>query len=344
MERRATERILSMVAVEPAIVILLAALGSWVFYRYFLRDLSTDRHRLYREMFYDLLTFLVGAMVIFATHEIFKVAEGQWGVLERVLPYSGFVNVVLAAIIMVKILRIATYNFLFFNSKKAGVPQLLVNIISLLLSLVVLSLILTEIFEVKITSVLATSAVLSVVLGLAMQDTLGNLFAAISLQIDKPFSIGDWIELRGGNERISGQVAEISWRATVLLAITDEPITIPNRSLAQWQILNFNAQARPFIRSLAFRFPFESDIELARTTLLEAARSDNAILRDPEPMAMLSEITESWILVKLVYALNNYGQQYTVADRVQTKALQLFNARGIRLATARLNIEPQKPV
>ncbi len=344
MESRASERILSMVGFEPAIVILMAALGSWVFYRFFLRDLSAERHRLYREMFYDLLTFLVGGGVIFAAHEVFKLIEDHWGVVERILPYSGFVNVILAGIIMVKILQIATYNFLFFNSRKAGVPQLLVNIISLLLSLVVMSLILTEIFEVKITSVLATSAVLSVVLGLAMQDTLGNLFAAISLQIDKPFSIGDWIELRNGSERISGQVTEISWRATVLLAITDEPITIPNRNLAQWQILNFNAQERPFIRSLAFRFPFEGDLELARAALLEAARSDSAVLRDPEPMAMVSEITESWVLVKLIYALNNYGQQYTVADRVQTKALQLFNARGIRLATSRLDLEPRKSV
>jgi len=344
MEDRAGERILSMVGIEPAIVILLAALGSWLFYRFFLRDLSAERHRLCGELFYDLLTFIIGGLIIFAAHEIFKLAGDYLGILERVLPYSGFVNVVLAGIIMVKILRIATYNFLFFNSKKAGVPQLLVNIISLLLSLIVLSLILTEIFEVKITSVLATSAVLSVVLGLAMQDTLGNLFAAISLQIDKPFSIGDWIELKSGAERISGQVAEISWRATVLLAITDEPITIPNRNLAQWQILNFNAQQRPFIRSLVFRFPFECDIELARATLLEAAGGDSAILKTPEPMAMVSEITESWILVKLIYALNNYGQQYSVADRVLTKALLLFNARGIRLASTRLNIEPQNPV
>lgn len=334
MESRASERILSVVTYEPAIVIVMAALGSWVFYRFLLRDLSSERHRLYRGLFYDLISYLTGGAVIFAIHQILKLVEDQWGVVERLLPYSGFVNITLAAVIVVKILRVAAYNFLFFNSRKAGVPQLLVNIFSLLVALVLMGFILTEIFEVKIASLMATSAVLSVVLGLALQDTLGNLFAGISLQFDKPFSIGDWIELKSGSERVAGMVAEISWRATVLIAITDESITIPNRTLAQWQILNF--ATRPFVRSVLFRLPFGTDLEEARALLVQAAREDRGVLKEPGPVSLVSETTESWITMKLVYSVERYDQQYSIADRIQTRALELLGARGVALASPRL--------
>jgi len=332
-----------MVGVEPAIVIVLAAAASWAFYRFFLKDLSQERHRLFRALFYNLLTYLIAGVVIFASHMLLEQADPSMGLVSRVLPYSAFINIALAAVIVVKILRIAAYNFLFFNSRKAGVPQLLVNIFTLLLSLFAMGLILTEIFEVKIASVMATSAVLSVVLGLALQDTLGNLFAAISLQIDKPFSLGDWIELRNGSERIAGLVSEISWRATVLTAITDETLTIPNRMLAQWQILNFSGRERPFARSLVFRFHFGTDVEKARKTLFQALVGEAAVLKYPEPLCMISETTESWIAMKLVYFIEQYGSQYAIADRIYTRALALLEENNLPLASQRIVIDRHHP-
>jgi small-conductance mechanosensitive channel len=133
-------------------------------------------------------------------------------------------------------------EYFFFYSKKAGVPLLLVNIASLILFLIICAWAMTYFFDVKVTSVLATSAVLTIVLGLAMQETLGNLFAAISLQIDKPFAMDDWIELHHNGEIIAGQVKELSWRATLLQSMTDEMITIPNRTISQWQIINFSGK------------------------------------------------------------------------------------------------------
>jgi small-conductance mechanosensitive channel len=339
VERRMSDRIVNAVGLEPAIVILILAVLSWIFYRFFLRDLSKDRHNLYRALFYNLLTYFIGGLVIFCSHLALEASVGELPIIARVLPYSGFVNIVLAAVIFIKILRIGAYNVLFFNSKKAGVPRLLVNIFSLILSLIVFGLILTEIFEVNISSVMATSAVLSVILGFALQDTLGNLFAAISLQIDKPFSLGDWIELRNGNDRVSGLVSEVSWRATVLTAITDEAITIPNRQLAQWQILNFSDRGRPFIRSQVFRISFDADLNQVRALLLESVRGDAQVLTDPRPLVLISETTESWVAIKLVYYINNYGDQFLIADRVLERALSYLKKNKIALASGRLLVE-----
>ena len=113
-----------------------------------------------------------------------------------------------------------------------------------------------EIFNIRLTPILATSAIFSLVLGLALQDTLGNLFAGVALQFDKPYEIGDWIEIQSSGQKWIGQVYEISWRATVLIASTEESITVPNRIVAQAQIANYSTKYRPITRSQLFRLPF----------------------------------------------------------------------------------------
>ena len=71
---------------------------------------------------------------------------------------------------------------------------------------------------------LTTSAVGAVVVGFALQDTLGNLFAGLAIQIEKPFRVGQWMQI-GGRE---GQVQEITWRATKLRTKDGEFLIVPN--------------------------------------------------------------------------------------------------------------------
>ena len=89
---------------------------------------------------------------------------------------------------------------------RAGVPVLLVNLFSLLLSAVIGFWMMTGIFEFNLAPLLATSAVFSIVLGLALQDTLGNLFAGVALQLDKPYEMGAAIEVTTSSQKWVGQV------------------------------------------------------------------------------------------------------------------------------------------
>ena len=72
-----------------------------------------------------------------------------------------------------------------------------------------------------------------------MQDTLGNLFAGVALQFDKPYEIGDWIEIHNSGQKWVGQIYEITWRATLLIGFVEEFITVPNRVMGQSEISNF---------------------------------------------------------------------------------------------------------
>ena len=83
---------------------------------------------------------------------------------------------------------------------------------------------------------LTTSAVGAVVVGFALQDTLGNLFAGLAIQIEKPFRVGHWIQV-GDRE---GQVQEITWRATKLRTKAGEFLIVPNSVISKEPVLNYS--------------------------------------------------------------------------------------------------------
>lgn len=326
-------RILEIVHLEPALVLIALGLGSWLFYLLALRRLTEERHRLFRRDFKSLARSGVIAGVLAGAHQLVLLQ------FPELSSYSGFLVILWSSIVFLKIARIMANEFFFFNSMRAGVPLLLVNIFTLILSIVIASWILTSVFDVKVTSVLATSAVLTIVLGLALQDTLGNLFAAISFQIDKPFELDDWIEIQTDEAtKISGQVRELTWRATVLQAFTDETITIPNRTMAQARILNYSSRTRPFFRSYFFRIALNADVAKAKAALRRAIAGTQGVLTPPEPMVIITEAGDSWICLKAIYAIENYGGQYAIADRFYENALKELRAEGIALAAKRLTV------
>ncbi len=254
----------------------------------------------------------------------------------------GFVTLIVWLVVALRVARVLVLLWLFANSAREGVPLLLVDLFSVGATLVAFAALVHRVFLIEVTSLLATSAVVSVVLGLALQDTLGNLFSGISIQIDRPFRLGDWIEVRSGADKVSGQVMELTWRSTVLMAIGEELITIPNRTVAQGLVLNYSGRERPFVRVYIFRVPLEANVEAARSALLDAARGTQGVLEEPAPSALVAETTESWIALKLIVFIGDYGSQYSVADRVQTRALALLAERGLALATARVKLDGAK--
>ena len=88
---------------------------------------------------------------------------------------------------------------------------------------------------------LATSAVGAVVVGFALQDTLGNFFAGMAIQIEKPFRVGHWISI-GGSE---GQVQEVTWRATKLRTKNGQFLIVPNSVISKDPILNYSEPTVP---------------------------------------------------------------------------------------------------
>lgn len=332
-----SQKLQAIIDFEPFIILAALLALAWFFYKVFLREASTERHKNIRGQFSNLFRHFSVLTVFFALYQILKNLPED-SAMQRIFPYIGVVTLLLGMIVFVKTCRLIILQYLFLGSMKHGVPVLIVNIFSLLLSLVLGFWTAASIFGIEVTPLLATSAAFSVIFGLALQDTLGNLFAGISLQVDKAFDIGDWLEITNGSQKTVGQVKEISWRATMLVGWTDEQITLPNRFLANSQIANFSLQDQPILRRQTFLLKLDADLSLARQCLLESIKEIPGVRAWPEPLVIAVEATESWLVVRLLYYVDNYGEQFLIADHVISKALAYLKANQIELASPRLEI------
>lgn len=324
--------------IEPYVLLGILALSTWLFYKFFLQDISDERHRNLHHHFSVLTRHFVLLSVFFISYLAARQVESEVTAAGLIAPYLGLLTFLWGAIVFVKSCRLWVLQYLFLGSMREGVPLLMVNVFTLLLSIAIAFWAASRLFALQLGPLLATSAAFSIILGLALQDTLGNLFAGISLQFDRNFEIGDWLEVVNGVQKAVGQVKEISWRSVLLVGFSDELITIPNRIMAQAQISNFSPPDQPIVRSQVFRLPYAAPLEQARE-LLERAAAEVAEVRGlPAPFAYVSESAESWMTVKLIYFIDSYGSQFTVGDKVLRKGVEILAKNGIALARPELMI------
>jgi small-conductance mechanosensitive channel len=333
------DRIEQYVQLEPALLILGLTLFAWLVSKVFLSNLSVERGRNLDQLFQNLgyhLLFGIGLFIVYSG--LHKLASPSLAI-ERLTTYAGLATIFSGAIIFVKVSRIFVFEYFFLSHMRVSFPVLLINLFTLLLSLILTGWICAEIFNVRLTAIVATSAIFSLVLGLALQDTLGNLFAGVALQFDKPYEIGDWIEVHNGSQKWVGQVYEISWRATVLIAFTDETITLPNRLMAQAEISNFTTKFHPIIRNVMFKLPYGINIGRVKELLLLSAQYVQGVCTHPSPRVVITETSELGITFKLGYYIEQFGEQFRIADRVYTKALELLREDGFELSVHQVKVE-----
>jgi small-conductance mechanosensitive channel len=164
--------------------------------------------------------------------------------------------------------------------RSAAENKLLSNIIAASIYLCAALAILGFVFEFPIQGVVATSGIIAIVLGLALQSTLADVFSGISLNIERPFQIGDEILLEGGAE---GQVIEMNWRSTHLRNGANDLVIVPNSAIAKMRIQNHSGGSRRYNGSLTIAVDSRNEPELALETLKQAAMTSPAILDHPAP-------------------------------------------------------------
>lgn len=327
-----TQILYGLLDFEPYILIFSLVAVTWLFYKIFLQEVSEERHRSIQGHFRKLFRSFLGLTLLFFIYTVMHDSENLWAGFLRIKPYIALVTFYWGLLTFVKTCRLLVLLYMFMSSMQAGVPLLIVNIFSLLLSTILLFWSGSRIFGIQLGPLLATSAAFSIILGLALQDTLGNLFAGISLQIDKSFEIGDWLEITQGMQKTVGQVKEISWRSTTLVGPSDELITMPNRAVATAQISNFSPPDQPIVRTQIFRVRLGSPLELTKEVLERSIADISDVRGIPAPYAYVNETTENWVSFKLVYFIDSYGLQNLIGDKVLRKGIEDLQKNAISLA------------
>jgi small-conductance mechanosensitive channel/CRP-like cAMP-binding protein len=179
----------------------------------------------------------------------------------------------------------------------------------LLYAMVVLA-VLRGTLAVDITPLLATSAVATVVIGLGLQETLGNIFSGLTLQLQKSFLPGDWV--RFGNHL--GRVQGIGWRSTRLLSRADERIEIPNSLLAKDVLTNYTATA--IGDEISLQLDYNDPPGRVKEVVLRVMQNIPEVLSHPSPEVYAWSFEDSGIRYRIRYRLADYGPADQIRDKV----------------------------
>lgn len=180
------------------------------------------------------------------------------------------------------------------------IENFVITIVSVGLKILLIILVITQLgFET--TSLVAVIGAAGLAIGLALQGSLSNFAGGVLILILKPFRVGDWIEAKG----VSGSVKETSLFYTKLVTFGNQLAIIPNGQLTNDNIINYTVEGKRR-DAITIGISYESNIKLAKEILLNLMMEQEGILKDPEPVVMVTDLADSSVNLSLrFFALND---------------------------------------
>ena len=286
--------------------------------------------------------FLVAiAIVVLALYLVFhfekqllELLRAQMGGLaSKADTIVGVLQLTLLAILaylIVRALNTLIFGLAFRLRRGFEAPTLVRNIFSIIAFTALFFVIFTWIFPgVNLGALFTTSAIFGVILGLALQDTLGNFFAGISLQADRPFQVGDVITV--GVHQHTGVVEEITWRAVKIRTFQNHVVLISNSTAAKEPIEvgprdNLNARL-VFFNTLFSDSPAKT-IHVVREAVREA---DNVTQKIP-PIVRIRNLGDSAVEYEVKYWLDDYAKYNDTDALVRQRIWYAFRRNGLSFA------------
>lgn len=172
---------------------------------------------------------------------------------------------------------------------------------------------------------LATSAVTSLVLGLALQPLLGNFFAGLVISIEKPFRINDWI--RVGDQE--GRVVAITWRTTHLRTRENDNLVIPNGKIADEKVLNYYYPHPMHMERVQVGVHYRTPPYRVRRALLDCVAGVPGALDKPTPDVFVLRFDDSAIVYELRVWVEDMAQAPRIASDLRARIWEEFQRAGI---------------
>lgn len=211
-------------------------------------------------------------------------------------------------------------NVVLFRQAKADswrgrIPKLLIDLARLFLVLLGTAIVLATVWNADLAGLVTALGVSSIVIGLALQDTLGSVMSGIALLFEQPFTVGDW--LRVGD--LVGQVIDINWRAVRLQTLEREMVVIPHKLISSEIIRNFSRPLRLHAERIRIGFSYSDPPNLAKFVLKTTALETQGILAEPEPLVFTLGYDDSAITYEVKFFIEDYHEVEEIRDRFMTR-------------------------
>jgi small-conductance mechanosensitive channel len=208
--------------------------------------------------------------------------------------------------------------------------KLIQDLLAGLVYLAAIFAIISYVFDLPIRGLLATSGVIAIVLGLALQSTLGDLFSGIVLNFSRPYRPGDWISIDGTTD---GRVIEINWRATHVLTAKRDLAIVPNSTIAKAKIVNTSSPSGIHGMTVTVQLDPKTLPAAGVEILRQAILNTRLILATPAPLIAVKAITADAIDFEISFFVEELSQSIRAQNDLFERISRHLAAAGIALAS-----------
>ena len=185
---------------------------------------------------------------------------------------------------------------------------------------------------IELFGILASLAVFSLIIGLAVQQTLGNIVNSFLLAIDRPFEVGDRIEVEG----TWGSVVSVGILSTKVLDRDERLVVIPNNTLVESKVINHargggDGVARRISIVLDIGVDYREDIDHVKYTLLQLAKECPYVINKPEPRILLHELADFAKIFRVYTWVEDYSDEYVARDWLLRNIDERFGTENINI-------------
>ena len=225
-------------------------------------------------------------------------------------------------------------NNLVFESARPGtwqhnVPRLLRDVLRLVLVAIGLAIVYSFVWGRELGGAIATLGVSSIVVGLALQEPLGNLFSGLVLLMERPFEVGETIEVG----TVSGTVKEVNWRSAHIEGLGGAIQIVPNSKLNKETIVNFSRPHPMRMEFIEIGFSYQDPPNKVRQALLELILQTDGVLASPKPIVATLVYGDYSIRYRLIYSTTEIDR-WAVRNELVTRIWYVAKRYGFTMPRA----------
>jgi small-conductance mechanosensitive channel/CRP-like cAMP-binding protein len=244
-------------------------------------------------------------------------------------------NVIVAGVILLTttfvlaLLDRYLWNVYFETKRQTPIPHLLRQVVTIGFYVTGILVILVFVYHAQgyIWVLFASSSVVAVILGFAMQDLVGGIIAGMALQISRPYKVGDWLQV---GDRFA-EVMEINWRSTRVRTNDAIYLDLPNYSIARGTIVNLHYPTQ--IHAMRLRVGVDYDVPPNRVkdALFRAATNAEGVVPSPPVRVFLVDFAESAALYEIKFSMGNHQAYNEICDAIRTNIWYEFKRQRITI-------------
>jgi small-conductance mechanosensitive channel/CRP-like cAMP-binding protein len=256
------------------------------------------------------------------------------------LPASPWLALLFLLPLLTLVVRgnVIAFQWLFHRRHGSVPPSLLDSVISVAFYGVGLGAVAHYWFKLELTPFLATSAVVGAVVGLALQDTLGNLFAGIALHTEAPFRVGDWVRVADRD----GRIEQVSWRAMRLRTWDGDTLTIPNNEVSRHAMLNYSVPLAPHSRLILVHIGYETPPNRAIGVLRGALAQVDGMAAGVSPSIRIVGYHDWAMRYEIRYFFGSYEDYRVIEGDIYRLVWYHLRRAGIEFAMPISNVVVQQ--